>query len=35
MLKRGRALRVDYVDDGWGKGFFISTPDAAHCATPW
>lgn len=31
-LSRDGAVRVDYVDDGWGKGFYLSTARAERCA---
>lgn len=32
LLSGGSEVRVDYIDDGWGKGFYLSTGRASSCA---
>ena len=29
------ALRIDYLDDRFGRGFQVFTVGAAACSTPW
>ena len=35
LLGDSRELRVDYFEDGWGKGFHVSTTLSSSCGVPY
>jgi len=35
FLDRGRDVRVDYFEDGWGRGFHVSTTLSSGCGVPY